>query len=41
MWTCKVRGPRKTSLLNGYLLREKAVISREQPADNPFLTLVR
>lgn len=41
IWTCKVKGPRKTSLLNGYLLREKAAISREPPADNPFLTLVR
>ncbi|WDY55786.1 MobH family relaxase [Pseudomonas sp. PSKL.D1] len=41
IWTCKVRGPRKTSLLNGYLLREKAAISREPPADNPFLTLIK
>jgi len=41
IWTCKVRGPRKTSLLNGYLLREKAAISREPPTDNPFLTLIK
>ncbi|WP_409265121.1 MobH family relaxase [Pseudomonas sp. KCJK8521] len=41
IWTCKVKGPRKTSSLNGYLLRGKAAISQESPADNPFLTLVR
>ncbi|MGY4494701.1 MobH family relaxase [Pseudomonas sp. TE3610] len=41
IWTCRVKGPRKTSSLNGYLLRGKAAISREPPADNPFLTLVR
>lgn len=41
IWTCKVKGPRKTSSLNGYLLRGKAAISRESPADNPYLTLVR
>ncbi|AUA33418.1 relaxase [Pseudomonas sp. SGAir0191] len=41
IWTCKVKGPRKTSSLNGYLLRGKAAISQEPPADNPFLTLVR
>lgn len=41
IWTCKVKGPRKTSSLNGYLLRSKAAISQESPADNPFLTLVR
>lgn len=23
IWTCKVQGPRKTSCLNGYLLRDK------------------
>lgn len=41
IWTCTVRGPRKTTSLNGYLLREKAAISREPPADNPFLTLIK
>ncbi|MBV4535579.1 MULTISPECIES: MobH family relaxase [Pseudomonas] len=41
IWTCKVKGPRKTSSLNGYLLRSKAAISQESPADNPFLTLAR
>lgn len=41
IWTCKVKGPRKTSSLNGYLLCSKAAISQESPADNPFLTLAR
>ncbi|MGH8348835.1 MAG: MobH family relaxase [Pseudomonas sp.] len=39
IWTCKVKGPRKTSSLNGYLLRDSRSISGELPTDNPFLTL--
>lgn len=39
IWTCTVRGPRKTRSLNGYLLRSGASLSEELPADNTFLTL--
>lgn len=39
IWSCRVKGPRKNSSLNGYLLREGSFISNEQPTDNPFLTL--
>lgn len=40
IWTCKVKGPRKSSSLNGYLLRDARSISSELPANNPFLTLM-
>ncbi|MEJ8664114.1 TraI domain-containing protein [Pseudomonas sp. LP23] len=40
IWTCNVRGPRKTSALNGYLIREPAAVATPPPADNPFLTLI-
>ncbi|NQD54085.1 DNA-binding domain-containing protein [Pseudomonas sp. CM25] len=40
IWSCEVRGPRKASSLNGYLLRDARSISRELPANNPFLTLI-
>lgn len=40
IWTCKVKGPRKTSSLNGYLLHEPAIISSVIPTDNPFLSLI-
>jgi len=39
IWTCKVKGPRKSSVLNGYLLRQTAGIDVTPPADNPFLEL--
>ncbi|UFH29260.1 MobH family relaxase [Pseudomonas sp. CIP-10] len=39
IWTCKVKGPRKTSSLNGYLLRDATCIFIEPLTDNPFLTL--
>ncbi|MNJ31877.1 hypothetical protein D3C77_265280 [compost metagenome] len=39
IWTCKVQGPRSTSSLNGYLLREAEIISSQPPANNPFLKL--
>lgn len=41
IWTCTVRGPRKTSVLNGYLLHSCADIIAHPPADNPYLMLVR
>lgn len=40
IWSCKVRGPRKASSLNGYLLNDPRTISGEPPANNPFLTLM-
>ncbi|MFK3773007.1 MobH family relaxase [Pseudomonas sp. NPDC089406] len=40
IWSCKVRGPRKASSLNGYLLRDARSISDELPSNNPFLTLM-
>ncbi|PSS58935.1 MobH family relaxase [Pseudomonas sp. BBP2017] len=39
IWSCKVKGPRKSSVLNGYVLRDGSVISTRQPTDNPFLRL--
>lgn len=39
IWTCKVKGARRTSSLNGHLLRDSSKISSTVPTDNPFLTL--
>lgn len=41
IWSCAVRGPRKTSVLNGYLLLGTADLTSEQPVDNPYLALIR
>lgn len=41
VWTCTVRGPRKKSVLNGYLLHRPVDIFATPPADNPYLILVR
>lgn len=41
IWICAVRGPRKTSVLNGYLLNAPTRITEEPFADNPYLALVR
>ncbi|RTY78622.1 MobH family relaxase [Pseudomonas veronii] len=41
IWTCAVRGPRKTGVLNGYLLHSSADIFTPPPANNPYLILVR
>ncbi|MCP6697693.1 MobH family relaxase [Pseudomonas donghuensis] len=41
IWTCAVRGPRKTSVLNGYLLLGAAELTSEHPVDNPYLALIR
>lgn len=40
IWTCWVKGPRKTSLLNGYLIRDIKLICGVPPADNKFITLI-
>lgn len=39
IWACKVQGPRKTSSLNGYLLREVNGAVGTPTTDNPFLSL--
>ena len=39
IWTCNVRGPRKTSALNGYILRDANFLGQPPPSDNPFLSL--
>ena len=39
VWTCTVQGRRKSSSLNGYLLRSHQTLSRDPPKDNPFLAL--
>lgn len=40
IWTCAVRGPRKNTFLNGYLLTDSTFICDEPFADNPFLALI-
>ncbi|MES2821397.1 MAG: DNA-binding domain-containing protein [Pseudomonadota bacterium] len=40
IWTCRVQGPRKTSLVKGYLIEQPEGIFETVPADNPFLRLV-
>lgn len=39
IWTCTVRGPRKTTSLNGYILRDVNLLGLPPPPDNPFLSL--
>ncbi|NWL49579.1 relaxase [Pseudomonas hunanensis] len=39
IWTCAVKGARRTSSLNGYLLRDSSKISSKVATDNPFLKL--
>lgn len=39
IWTCSVRGPRKTSSLNGYLLRDKTILEMPPPPDNTFIEI--
>ncbi|WP_444756765.1 MobH family relaxase [Pseudomonas sp. A014] len=41
IWTCQVRGPRRTTVLNGYLLRDSEAVTAAPPEDNPYLTLIR
>ncbi|WP_070095671.1 MobH family relaxase [Pseudomonas sp. NBRC 111139] len=39
IWTCSVRGPRKTTYLNGYILRDTNLLGLPPSPDNPFLSL--
>ncbi|MGB5957804.1 conjugal transfer nickase/helicase domain-containing protein [Pseudomonas sp.] len=42
IWTCTVRGPRKTTSLNGYILRDVNLLGLPPPPDNPsFLSSLR
>lgn len=40
IWTCEIRGPRKTRNLKGYLLKEPSSIFASVPYDNPYLRLL-
>ncbi|WP_409287315.1 MobH family relaxase [Pseudomonas guariconensis] len=39
IWSCTVCGPRKTTSLNGYILRDVNLLGMPPPTDNPFLKL--
>ena len=39
IWSCRVRGPRRASLLNGYILRDVNILGMKPPSNNPFLSL--
>lgn len=39
IWTCKVKGPRKASSLNGYILRNVNLLGIPPPPDNLYLSL--
>lgn len=39
IWTCEVKGPRKTKVLHGYLLVDPTTIVPEIPFNNPYLTI--
>ncbi|OPA89717.1 relaxase [Pseudomonas fluorescens] len=39
IWTCEVRGPKKTRDIRGYLLKDPLQIFTEKPYDNPYLEL--
>ncbi len=38
IWTCEVKGPRKSRRLHGYLLTRPQLIFDEAPPNNPYLT---
>ncbi|PAT49821.1 MobH family relaxase [Pseudomonas aeruginosa] len=40
IWTCDVKGPRKTRRVHGYLLDEPTLILDPVPANNPYLSLL-
>ncbi|WP_235621558.1 conjugal transfer nickase/helicase domain-containing protein, partial [Pseudomonas amygdali] len=39
IWTCLVKGPRKSKQLRGYLLIEPTDVFSEVPYDNPVISL--
>jgi len=40
IWTCEVKGPRKTRNVKGYLLQDYSIIFNEKPYNNPYLTII-
>jgi len=40
IWTCEVKGPRKTKNVKGYLLKDPMIIFSERPYNNPYLLLI-
>lgn len=41
IWTCEVKGPRKTRRVHGYLLTDMQALFDEALPDNPYLYIVR
>ncbi|VVO45845.1 hypothetical protein PS862_00038 [Pseudomonas fluorescens] len=39
IWACQVRGPRKKTILKGYLIEESKLFFELMPSDNPFLKI--
>lgn len=39
IWACQVRGPRKKTILKGYLIEESKPLFESIPPDNPFLKI--
>ncbi|MBX9408656.1 MULTISPECIES: MobH family relaxase [Pseudomonas] len=39
IWACQVRGPRKKTILKGYLIEESKLLFEPIPPDNPFLKI--
>jgi len=39
IWACQVQGPRKTTILKGYLIEEPKLFFELPPPDNPFLKI--
>jgi len=39
IWACQVRGPRKKTILKGYLIAESKLFFDLMPPDNPFLKI--
>ncbi|WP_454752302.1 MobH family relaxase [Cupriavidus necator] len=39
IWTCTVKGPRKSRRLHGYLLEDPRVLFSDMPPNNPYLSL--
>jgi integrating conjugative element relaxase (TIGR03760 family) len=40
IWTCEVKGPRKSRRVHGYLLNDMQTLFDEQLPDNPYLNLI-
>lgn len=40
IWTCQVKGPRKSARLQGYLLEDPELLFSLLPPDNPYLSVV-